>query len=61
MVELAAPDRTQEFLDRRAALGTALGRHARMLEIRLMEDRIRELFAEGLVAGTTHTDRKSVV
>lgn len=52
---MADTDRAAEYLDRRASLATPLGRHARMLEIRLMEDRIRELFAEGLVAGTTHT------
>lgn len=44
-----------EELARRAALADPLGRHARMLEIRAMEDQIRALFAEGLVAGTTHT------
>ncbi|HTW98202.1 MAG TPA: thiamine pyrophosphate-dependent dehydrogenase E1 component subunit alpha, partial [Acidimicrobiales bacterium] len=34
---------------------SGLGRLRRMLEIRLLEDRIRELFAEGLIPGTTHT------
>jgi acetoin:2,6-dichlorophenolindophenol oxidoreductase subunit alpha len=34
---------------------TPLGRLERMIEIRLFEDRIVELFADGLVPGTTHT------
>lgn len=42
-------------LGRRASLDDAVGRYRRMLEIRLTEDVIKELFAAGLVAGSTHT------
>ncbi|HVX43467.1 MAG TPA: thiamine pyrophosphate-dependent dehydrogenase E1 component subunit alpha [Mycobacteriales bacterium] len=42
-------------LARRAALSDPAGRLARMVEIRAVEDRIKGLFAEGLVAGSTHT------
>lgn len=42
-------------LERRAALADPLERLDRMLEIRRFEDRIKELFAEGLIHGTTHT------
>ena len=42
-------------LERRAALGDPVARWDRMLEIRRFEDRIKELFAEGLIHGTTHT------
>ena len=40
---------------RRDLQASPLGRLIRMIEIRLFEDRIQELFAEGLVPGTTHT------
>jgi pyruvate dehydrogenase E1 component alpha subunit len=42
-------------LRRRAALENPMARLERMLEIRATEDVIRQLFAEGLVAGSTHT------
>ena len=42
-------------LERRAALTDPVERWDRMLEIRYFEDRIKELFAEGLIHGTTHT------
>ena len=42
-------------LERRAALADPVERWDRMVEIRLFEDRIKELFAEGLIHGTTHT------
>ena len=32
-------------------------RHRRMMKIRLIEDRVLELFGEGLIAGTTHTSQ----
>jgi len=32
-----------------------MARYERMIEIRVFEDRVKELFAEGLVRGTTHT------
>jgi len=40
---------------RRSALSDPIMRLDRMLEIRLFEDRIKSLFTEGLVHGTTHT------
>jgi TPP-dependent pyruvate/acetoin dehydrogenase alpha subunit len=40
---------------RRQALSEPLDRYARMVEIRIAEDIIKELFATGLVAGSTHT------
>lgn len=43
-------------LDRREAVRTdRVKRLERMLEIRAFEDRCRDLFAEGIVKGTTHT------
>ncbi|MDQ3544148.1 MAG: thiamine pyrophosphate-dependent dehydrogenase E1 component subunit alpha [Actinomycetota bacterium] len=42
-------------LERRAALADPVERWDRMVEIRQFEDRIKELFAEGLIHGTTHT------
>jgi TPP-dependent pyruvate/acetoin dehydrogenase alpha subunit len=34
-----------------------VSRLERMMEIRLVEDRIQELFAQGLISGTTHTSQ----
>ena len=45
----------QSVTERRSALSDPIGRYQRMVEIRIAEDAIRELFAAGLVAGTTHT------
>ncbi|MFC4948853.1 thiamine pyrophosphate-dependent dehydrogenase E1 component subunit alpha [Pseudonocardia sp. GCM10023141] len=42
-------------LQRRAALAEPLQRYRRMVEIRRTEDSIKELFAAGLVSGSTHT------
>lgn len=43
-------------LERRAALhDSRIERYRRMVEIRAFEDRVRDLFFEGLVHGTTHT------
>jgi acetoin:2,6-dichlorophenolindophenol oxidoreductase subunit alpha len=42
-------------LERRLALAEPIEQLDRMLEIRRFEDRIKELFAEGLIHGTTHT------
>lgn len=42
-------------LERRAALADPVERWDRMVEIRHFEDRTKELFAEGLIHGTTHT------
>jgi pyruvate dehydrogenase E1 component alpha subunit len=45
-----------EALARRERLkASSTERLSRMIEIRYFEDRVRELFAEGLVIGTTHT------
>jgi pyruvate dehydrogenase E1 component alpha subunit len=41
--------------ERRAALSDPVACLERMMEIRSFEDRIKELFAEGVVHGTTHT------
>lgn len=46
---------TDTPLDRRLKLKDPILRWDRMLEIRTLEDRIKDLFAEGLVHGTTHT------
>jgi pyruvate dehydrogenase E1 component alpha subunit len=40
---------------RRAALANPLGRYARMVEIRLIEDESMNLYLEGLIAGSMHT------
>jgi acetoin:2,6-dichlorophenolindophenol oxidoreductase subunit alpha len=37
--------------------GSRVSRLERMMEIRLVEDRIQELFAQGLIPGTTHTSQ----
>ncbi len=42
-------------LDRRNALTDPIQQLDRMFEIRRFEDRIKELFGEGLIHGTTHT------
>jgi len=42
-------------LERRKELSDPLMRHRRMIEIRHAEDIIKELFASGLIAGSTHT------
>jgi acetoin:2,6-dichlorophenolindophenol oxidoreductase subunit alpha len=45
-------------LQRRAALqSNRVERLRRMIEIRLIEDRVLELFGEGLIPGTTHTSQ----
>jgi pyruvate dehydrogenase E1 component alpha subunit len=45
-----------QVLERRDAVrSNPVARYERMLEIRVFEDRVKELFAEGLVRGTTHT------
>lgn len=53
---MSAVDATNEAVERRTALqGSRLERLRRMVEIRLVEDRIIELFGEGLIPGSTHT------
>lgn len=45
-----------KVLERREAVrSNPVARYERMIEIRVFEDRVKELFAEGLVRGTTHT------
>lgn len=49
-------DPSDESVTRRTALQTSrVERFRRMVEIRLVEDRIIELFGEGLIPGSTHT------
>lgn len=42
---------------RHEVVASALARLERMMEIRLLEDRIQDLFSQGLVSGTTHTSQ----
>ena len=52
MVDIEQP------LERRASLQSSrTERYARMVEIRLAEERVLELFGEGLIPGTTHTSQ----
>ena len=44
-------------VQRRLELASPLARLQRMIEIRLVEDRITDLFAQGLIPGTTHTSQ----
>jgi acetoin:2,6-dichlorophenolindophenol oxidoreductase subunit alpha len=45
-----------EARDRRAAVRSSrLERYRRMVEIRLLEEKVLELFGQGLIPGTTHT------
>ncbi|MFC0529306.1 thiamine pyrophosphate-dependent dehydrogenase E1 component subunit alpha [Phytohabitans kaempferiae] len=46
--------RSQDSARRREALTEPVARYERMYEIRTFEDRINELFARGLIHGTTH-------
>jgi TPP-dependent pyruvate/acetoin dehydrogenase alpha subunit len=55
MSELTVEQPVVAELTRRNELATGVGRLSRMLEIRCAEDLIKQLFADGLVAGTTHT------
>jgi acetoin:2,6-dichlorophenolindophenol oxidoreductase subunit alpha len=49
-------ERADQSMRRRAALqASRLERLRRMVEIRLVEDKIIELFGEGLIPGSTHT------
>jgi TPP-dependent pyruvate/acetoin dehydrogenase alpha subunit len=43
------------WLARRAALSDPVERYRRMAEIRCTEDWVKQLFSDGLVAGSTHT------
>ncbi|MBA2513984.1 MAG: thiamine pyrophosphate-dependent dehydrogenase E1 component subunit alpha [Solirubrobacterales bacterium] len=46
---------SEPALERRALLSRPVERLRRMMEIRYAEDEIKQLFAAGLVAGSTHT------
>jgi pyruvate/2-oxoglutarate/acetoin dehydrogenase E1 component/TPP-dependent pyruvate/acetoin dehydrogenase alpha subunit len=46
---------TIDFVGRRAELANPTARFERMVEIRLVEEAIQDLFYQGLIAGTTHT------
>lgn len=46
---------TAELSRREAVTSSRVTRLERMLEIRALEDRIQQLFGEGLIHGTTHT------
>lgn len=52
---MAAGADPREQIARRRALLTPVGRLERLYEIRTLEDRVLQLFSEGLVAGSTHT------
>jgi TPP-dependent pyruvate/acetoin dehydrogenase alpha subunit len=52
--DVAMADSTRRRLE---LTSSRLTRLERMMEIRLVEDRIQELFAQGLVSGTTHTSQ----
>jgi TPP-dependent pyruvate/acetoin dehydrogenase alpha subunit len=50
------PENTEESLQRReGVVSNRRKRYERMVEIRLLEDKVIEIFAEGLIPGTTHT------
>jgi pyruvate dehydrogenase E1 component alpha subunit len=53
--EHGAIEARHPWLARRAALADPLERYRRMVEIRRTEDCVKQLFADGLVAGSTHT------
>jgi len=50
------PDNSEKSLRRREeVVSSRRQRYERMVEIRLLEDKVIEIFAEGLIPGTTHT------
>lgn len=50
------PENSEESLQRReGVVSNRRKRYERMVEIRLLEDKVIEIFAEGLIPGTTHT------
>ena len=55
---MSQPDAKNDPVQRRLELSSnPVSQLERMMEIRLVEDRIQELFAQGLVSGTTHTSQ----
>lgn len=52
---MTMPTELSTPIGRREALADPIQRLDRMLEIRHFEDRIKELFGQGLIHGTTHT------
>jgi acetoin:2,6-dichlorophenolindophenol oxidoreductase subunit alpha len=51
------PSRSDAVARRSSVVADQLLRLERMVEIRLLEDRVIELFGEGLIPGTTHTSQ----
>ncbi len=50
------PDTSERSLQRRQeVVSNRRLRYERMIEIRVLEDKVMEIFAEGLIPGTTHT------
>ena len=57
-IRVSQPDAKNDPVQRRLELSSnPVSRLERMMEIRLVEDRIQDLFAQGLVSGTTHTSQ----
>ena len=54
---VASPDNNEQVRRRLNLSSSRVARLERMMEIRLVEDRITDLFAEGLIPGTTHTSQ----
>jgi pyruvate dehydrogenase E1 component alpha subunit len=55
-VVMMEPDISEKSLQRREEVVSSRRlRYERMVEIRLLEDKVIEIFAEGLIPGTTHT------
>ncbi|MDH2903761.1 MAG: thiamine pyrophosphate-dependent dehydrogenase E1 component subunit alpha [Actinomycetota bacterium] len=57
MSDTASPEVPQSTQRRHEVNQSPIARLERMIEIRLVEDRIQDLFAQGLVSGTTHTSQ----
>jgi acetoin:2,6-dichlorophenolindophenol oxidoreductase subunit alpha len=53
--ETSSPVPQHPWLARRAMLSEPVERYRRMVEIRCTEDSVKQLFTDGLVAGSTHT------
>lgn len=57
MSTLSETRESVEVSRRQELAASPLARLQRMIEIRLVEDRIQDLFAQGLIPGTTHTSQ----
>jgi acetoin:2,6-dichlorophenolindophenol oxidoreductase subunit alpha len=53
--ETSSPAPEHPWLARRVILSDPVERYRRMVEIRCTEDSVKQLFSDGLVAGSTHT------